>query len=854
VNTLNFYEDLSQDIVSNDRFIEDFEQLTRFNFADKESEIEFDLQKRLIESAAILACSNEENHKRIALKIAGVIMENKKSNELLRAASDLIFLRIGNFPLLQMSVFEYNYRDFLNIWESKEKEYWPIALSLEVAEKVTANSFEIRDQTVYLTDFQTNVFNLLRNKRNVSISAPTSAGKSFVLTRYVIDHLLKNKKSTVIYIVPTRALIAQIQNEFRKILNNFSIRDTDIRTSLWEIIGEGKREYSKAIFILTQERLQSIEGKVNHLDVDLLIVDEAHKIEEGARGIWLEESIQQIIDWNPDLQIVFISPFTTNPEKFGKIFLYENLEVIHTRLPPVHQNLLFVDIKNKNVKIWQGSQELKRRFKLAEYETQQSIPREFSDSEKKAWIAKNIAESGSIMIYCNRPADCRKTAKAYSDMKTEKVIDNKIDEFISFLKNNIHPQYYLIDFLEKGVGYHYSNMPPSVKSGVESLFSQKIIDTICCTSTLLEGVNFPAKSILIYKPRRGMQYPMDELTFWNLAGRAGRLMKDFSGNIYCVNVDSWPGYKPKLEEGTHTIQSSMEVVISNKEDKIIGHLKDYSRKGKEDDVKAAVTRFLIKEILKGSDKFVEQLIERNADITKDHLDEIVAYLTNIASNIALKGEIISKNGSIDPRLQNNLYTALKKLPSLPIPVHPAHHNFYDSLRDILSLINKCFKRDYNPESFRFISWLSSNWSNEKTLGEIIHQRIDFLEKKGTVYDKKNINREIEDIIKTINQKLTYEICRDLSCYIDILKFVSQERGINVSQLDEKLPYYIEIGASKPTTLALMNNGIPRTVAILISRKISPDIQDFNKFKKYIRDNKESLKKQISSILFDELFM
>ncbi|MBN1762460.1 MAG: DEAD/DEAH box helicase [Methanomicrobia archaeon] len=851
----SFYEDLSQKIILNPQFITDFEELTRLNFIGNKTKSEFNIQKRLIESAAIFACSDNEKHKRIALKIAGIILENSESNELIRAASELIFLRLGNFPILEMSFSDpYDYKDYFNIFSGEELENLPVTLGIEVTKKVISNSFTIKDRTIYLTDFQTAVFNSLRNKRNVSISAPTSAGKSFVLERYVVDHFLNKQKSTIIYIVPTRALIAQIQNDFRKIFDKFSIRDVDILTSSWEIIGEGKRELSRAVLILTQERLQAIEGKIDYpLSIDLLIVDEAHKIEEEARGIWLEESIQQIIDWNPNLQIVFISPFTINPEKFGKIFFTENLQRIYTRLPPVHQNLIFVDIENRKIKLWQGSQELKRRFELDEHEVQENIPT--SIYARKAWVAKNIlVESESIMIYCNGPSDCRKTAKAYSEVKNTKVENSKITEFINFLKINIHPQYYLIDYLKRGVGYHYSDMPSSVKSAVESLFSQKILGTMCCTSTLLEGVNFPAKSIVIYKPRKGM--PMDELTFWNLAGRAGRLMKDFSGNIYCVDIDSWAeeGYKPELEDGGHTIQSSMENVISGKRDKIVGHLKNYNKQ-EEDDVKAAVTRFLINEIAKGSDEFVEQLIKRNTEISKENLDEIVVHLTKISSKIGLHKDVITRNRSIDPRLQNNLYNFLKNSNSLAIPVHPSKYSdFYNNLLKIMEIINKCFKRGYHQNSLTYYAWLSSRWSNEKTLGEIIRERINYLQSQGKmVDDQESINKTIEEIIRDINQKLTFEICRDLSCYIDILKFVAQERGIDVSKSDEKVPYYIEVGASKPTTLTLMNNGIPRTVAILISRMLPSDIQDFDKLKKYIMNNEESLKRQVPSILFDDLF-
>jgi hypothetical protein len=33
--------------------------------------------------------------------------------------------------------------------------------------------------------------------------------------------------------------------------------------------------------------------------------------------------------------------------------------------------------------------------------------------------------------------------------------------------------------------------------------------------------------------------PLDSIDFWNLAGRAGRLRREFQGNIYMINYAKW---------------------------------------------------------------------------------------------------------------------------------------------------------------------------------------------------------------------------------------------------------------------------------------------------------------------------
>ena len=54
-------------------------------------------------------------------------------------------------------------------------------------------------------------------------------------------------------------------------------------------------------------------------------------------------------------------------------------------------------------------------------------------------------------------------------------------------------------------------------------------------------MNLPAKNIFILSEKIG-DGKMTDIDFWNLAGRAGRLTKDISGNIFCVNILIKKGY------------------------------------------------------------------------------------------------------------------------------------------------------------------------------------------------------------------------------------------------------------------------------------------------------------------------
>src|SRR5690606_6658075 len=51
-------------------------------------------------------------------------------------------------------------------------------------------------------------------------------------------------------------------------------------------------------------------------------------------------------------------------------------------------------------------------------------------------------------------------------------------------------------------------------------------------------VNLPVRHIIVENPRRGPK-TMSRADFLNLAGRAGRLLKEFHGNIWCLRPGEW---------------------------------------------------------------------------------------------------------------------------------------------------------------------------------------------------------------------------------------------------------------------------------------------------------------------------
>lgn len=187
-------------------------------------------------------------------------------------------------------------------------------------------------------------------------------------------------------------------------------------------------------------------------------------------------------------------------------------------------------------------------------------------------ILSLIGGNGSNIVYCSSRFDAvDKAAKLYEkDNQKEIKISKNVKKVIKQIQGYIHKDYYLGDFLNRGIAYHFGNLPQIIRNKVEALFKEREINFVFCTSTLLEGVNLPAKNVFILNNKNG-RTTFQPIDFWNLAGRAGRLKHELSGNIICLKETEkdWKKHESLLEGKTEIkLNPSVENYIDKKLKKI----------------------------------------------------------------------------------------------------------------------------------------------------------------------------------------------------------------------------------------------------------------------------------------------
>src|SRR5215213_5324354 len=76
-----------------------------------------------------------------------------------------------------------------------------------------------------------------------------------------------------------------------------------------------------------------------------------------------------------------------------------------------------------------------------------------------------------------------------------------LDELSQFVKDHVHPKYSLAETVRAGVGFHYGYIPSLVRKEIEHAFDEGHLHFIVCTTTLLKGVNLPARNLFMTRPK-----------------------------------------------------------------------------------------------------------------------------------------------------------------------------------------------------------------------------------------------------------------------------------------------------------------------------------------------------------------
>ncbi|MDD4202362.1 MAG: DEAD/DEAH box helicase [Candidatus Omnitrophica bacterium] len=784
----------------------------------------------MLSIASLLSFSEKNEHLDAALRIAQTTLIERTDNIPQQTAAATVLQNLTNQPAIDLAL----KRELLPI---DFEDYQPFTVKLQNKKINFENTIFLKEEKVTLNRFQKDVHESYERNNAISISAPTSAGKSFILYNIIMEELVKGEKN-IVYLVPTRALISQVEKDLKHCLKKHNLNHTKIST-----VPQIGTELSEAnIYVFTQERLHWFLTESNGVKIDILIVDEAHKIEDGYRGILLQQKIEQLVSLNNELKVYFSSPFTENPELLlqtaGNI---TKKDKINTQFISVNQNLIYTKQVPRITNKWEFT--LCLIDKSIRLGTIKLVGRPTNEKKKIAYLSQSFSanKTGNV-LYANGPAEAEQVAVVLYDILPDEERSEKINNLIELAKKTIHDNYRLVKTLEKRIAFHYGNIPLLVREEIERLFKEGEIKYLICTSTLLEGVNLPAKNIFIRKPTRGSAKPLNQNDFWNLAGRAGRWGKEFSGNIVCIEPDTWP-IKPNPKKSKQKIIKAIDNIEAD-ENKLIEFIT--KRSPREDaennqDLEFAFSYFYIK------------YLEGRLGPEKDLYSKLIDLFDQFKSEIQIPEYIIKRNPGISPIAQQELWEYFcEKLDKIEeyIPVYPEDANAYQEYVKLISRIGKTLAK-YPTKLNNSRAILLLNWMSGKPLSYIIKKSWEYY-RRNPKYKNKKIDTVIRDVMNSVENFARFRFAKDSGCYVDILKhfLISNERQ-DLVELIPQLNLWLEFGVSQKTHLSLLSLGLTRNTAIALTEFISETDMTQEQVLEWIRTKDLSLY-NLSEIIMEDI--
>lgn len=409
---------------------------------------------------------------------------------------------------------------------------------------------------------QQNLFDVYANASIVQM--PTSAGKTMLAEFNIVLTKSLRKDAKVVYVVPSRALVNQVYFDLRKDLSAIGLNVE--RTSSASEIDPTEADFLIAddvdIIVSTPEKLDLLIRRSHSSveDVSLFIIDEAHTIENGERGAKLELLISMLRRERPNAKYMLLSPFLPGDKEALTEWLGGG-NVINVDWKPSEKIIIGLTATKKKAKfrllqsaysfnLYQDDEkEIKNPYPLKSTTSKDHIL-EFSC---RHFSAKGKTE----LILCKGRGSANKVAEKIYGWIDDSIDSEEIRLVQKYIDEELGCSTSFSRFLGKGVAVHHAGLSDETKLLTEHLIRQGLINFVCATTTIAEGVNFPVSTVYFDTYHRGGQNILSANDFWNIAGRAGRTLVDDFGKIIL------PFNTPKnIETGKSILRNGAEELTS----------------------------------------------------------------------------------------------------------------------------------------------------------------------------------------------------------------------------------------------------------------------------------------------------
>ena len=433
-------------------------------------------------------------------------------------------------------------------------------------------------------------------------------------------------------------------------------------------------------------------------------------------------------------------------------------------------------------------------------------------------IPKISFPAENTIIYCGKKTDTEKYAqiliqepnivKTFSDMYKEE--DELYKIFVEHLERTYGEEWIVVVALKARIGIHHGLIPKYIQKEIINLFGRGQLVCLFSTTTITEGVNTPAKNIIITSLKKGKK-DLKQFDAKNIAGRAGRFGKHYSGRI----IDISSGF--------------VDIIKSDNEK--LKH-KNYDVNSQKSDVDYQITK---DEFLSPTEQREKQRLQRKAE------------------EIELPDTILAKFKVVGPRDKITLYESIIHLDIAEresidnlvnsVVFSRGHKINWDGLQTVLNIIAPIVSNGKlkfmithkfiakSGKQYSLLVILLQAYLDNGFMGMVEYQ----IKNKGM-----NMDRAMRYVADTVYNTFKYQLVKYFGTFDILYRFVqSKERQCDmedvksISFLLQKLEY----NATNERAKKVSDYGVPFKI---IKKYEDPSVQvEYDPYEKYV-DNQVKL--------------
>ncbi|MDX2256902.1 MAG: DEAD/DEAH box helicase [Pseudanabaenaceae cyanobacterium bins.39] len=389
-----------------------------------------------------------------------------------------------------------------------------------------------------LDQFQLQAIAALQAGKSVVVCAPTGSGKTLI-GEYAIHNALANNRR-VFYTTPLKALSNQKLRDFR---HQFGEDKVGLLT------GDMSVNRDAPILVMTTEIFRNMlygtpigEVGTSLTDVEVVVLDECHYMNDRQRGTVWEESIVYCPE---EIKLVALSATVANSQQLTDWLnkVHGKTELIYSDFRPVPLEHSFCNSKGFFPLLDSSLKKINPRLKPlsnkppTREERHKIVP---SIGAVISHLQQRDMLPAIYFIFSRRGCDRAITELGNFSLINEKEdqrLRPQVDQFIASNPEIGKPLH--IDALYRGIAAHHAGILPAWKGFVEELFQQGLIKVVFATETLAAGINMPARTTVISsiskRTDRGHRL-LNASEFLQMAGRAGRRGMDKVGYVVTLQT------------------------------------------------------------------------------------------------------------------------------------------------------------------------------------------------------------------------------------------------------------------------------------------------------------------------------